>query len=245
MTQVDGSQCSQASASSVSDVCVAEGDYLTWNVSINSRVVRSCSLQLHASLLYPDIPIERSCVGAQVVGKLDDAQMPKTDADESGEDDFQVTDNQQGGVLAEDVRVDLSVLTISPLHMFQPCPLVFFRDALGDYEVFRFLWFRMSAELKPITVNRIELNQSDRVSQKIAAMSQISWSGEAIPGGFAEKAWALSTLTGERVLGIYAEADSGEPALFFRGDSDSVLQSLSLALETVVSSLLPDMLPLS
>jgi hypothetical protein len=85
---------------------------------------------------------------------------------------------------------------------------------------------------------------------KIAKMSSLTWDGEAIPGGVATRLWAFMTLSGERLCCVLTESESpnsrSQLALHFRGDDKTLLFSLvgsKRARESVVSSLLPGMVP--
>ena len=168
--------------------------------------------------------------------------------DMSGEDDFQVSGGKSKGSgkegEKEDVRVPCESFLLTPLMGFlQPCPLVFFRDGWGDYEIFRFLWFRMPYQLHPLKLESRSNNdtiQRDDTAERVAAMSLLHWPGEAIPGGFAAKAWAFRTLAGDFVLAIYAESDSaGKQALYFRGDCNEALDAIQRTSKATAAALLP------
>ena len=246
---------------------VKSGEHLTWEISISS-LDRSNPVDLMPSVVYRNIKVEPDDVGTKWVGDSGGAgggggETSTTGAESrSGEDDFQVTNTQKGGsdkgeeAQTDNVRVVGAPLPLSPLVGLQPCPLVFFRDRWGDAETFRFMWFRMPQQMSPLRVGRPSQGQSaenpEPTAQKIAAMSRLRWAGEAIPGGFAAKAWAFSSQGGRRVLCIFAESDGdggpGKQALYFRGDCKSLLYGLvgsKTARDAVVAAIIPGMIPMA
>jgi hypothetical protein len=237
------------------------GEYLTWEVSLGHDF--TTATELRPSILFRRVGVESDDVGAKWVGERTRENKSTTEisktGEASGEDDFQVTSGNGGKGASKDeesetenIRFAAEILLMSPLIGFQPCPLVFFRDRWGDYEIFRFLWFRMPHHLPPLKLERTTETHTttDLISEKISSMSVLTWPGEAIPGGFAAKAWAFMTLSGDRVLCIYAESDShsspGKQALYFRGDCKSALYGLvgpQKARSAAVTALVPGMIP--
>jgi hypothetical protein len=243
---------------------VKSGEYLTWVVDLGD-FTKSSVYDILPSIVYRNVRVEPGDVGSKWVGETGGGGEASTAGGESksGEDDFQVTNTSIGGKSAkgeeqesENIRAAGEPLRLSPLLGFQPCPLVFFRDRWGDTETFRFLWFRMPFHLAPVKVDLPPTPTSgptpDPTSQRIASMSMLRWSGEAIPGGFAAKAWAFSSFSGRRILCIFAESDgeasSSQHALHFRGECELSLFGLAgseAARCAVVAAVLPGMIPVT
>lgn len=235
------------------------GEFLTWEILLSHEISDHCAVDLRPCVVYRNVPVESGDVGTTWVGQkggLDDVEDASSIAgSKAGEDDFQVkaASNGRGGKgegskdETENIRFHGACLSLPPLLILKPCPLVFFRDRWGDYEIFRFLWFRMPFHLCAMRlIKTSSLTSSDRTSQRIAAMARLTWPGEAIPGGFAAKAWAFMTLSGDHVLCVYAESDSnstpGKQALYFRAESKSSLFALvgtEFARSSVVSAMIP------
>lgn len=234
------------SATAIGRSELGAGECWTWQVSFHHSISKASAVDLRPSVVYRNIAMEGNDVGAAWVGEGATEECKKGD-DEEGEK----TDSAASAT--ENIRFCGSVLSVSPWMGFQPCPLVFFKDRWGDYEIFRFLWFRMAFHLPPVRLERSQTTPTnrDRMSQEIASLSTLTWPGEAIPGGFAARAWAFSTLSGDRVLCIYAEAEtqSGSPskqALYFRGDCESALNALTgsrKAKFAAVTAMCPNMVP--
>ena len=237
------------------------GHCLTWEIELR-HLTKSSVVDLVPSVVFRNVRVEPEDIGSKWVGDTVGGGESSAAGGESktGEDDFQVTNTGISGTTVkgdeletENVRVSGEPLSLSALVGFQPCPLVFFRDRWGDSETFRFLWFRMPHQLAPLKVGQetgeLSAPPAHPISQKIASMSMLRWDGEAIPGGFAAKAWALTTTSGLRVLCIYAEADNeSKQALYFRGECKSSLYGLAgseASRRALVCALLPGMLPLS
>jgi hypothetical protein len=247
--------------SSVTVECKHEikaGDSITWEVTLDD-VVSSNSLHLVPSVVFLNIPLEPEDSGIKWQGEKTSVGDNHSEA-KSGEDDFRVTSSDvgaknsfQGGTAA--VRLIGEPLTLPPLIMCQPCPLVFFTDRCGDIDSFRFFWFRLPYHLVPLRLVSIRGQSSVRevnpIARKIAEMSSLSWDGEAIPGGVATKLWAFMSLSGFRVFCVLTESDSPhaptpQRTLHVRGDDQPLLFSFigsKTSRDSVVRSLVPDMLP--
>ena len=231
------------------------GENITWEVTLND-LQASNSLKLVPSVVYRNVPVEAEDAGAK--GPVE----PQDTENKSGEDDFQVQvtgaddaaksfKGEQAGI--EQVRLTGEPLTLPPLIVFQPCPLVFFTDRCGDMDSFRFLWFRFPHQLAPMKVAAApkDQRQSEQtvnpMTRKIAKMAALTWEGEAIPGGVATNLWAFMTLGGYRAYCVLTENDDQtQQTLHFRGDDRKVLFSLAgskSSRESVVASMLPGMVP--
>jgi hypothetical protein len=232
------------------------GEYVTWETTLDPATI--CHMwSLVPSVVYRNIPIESDGLGINLVGEKLPGEGSTVGGDsQDGEDDFKVAKSDEAKTFhgasteTEDIRLIAQPLVLPPLVSCQPCHLVFYANRCGDLDSFRFLWFRFPFQLAPMKVVR----QSDAVkfnpvTQKVAAMSLLTWEGEAIPGGVATHLWAFASLTGDRVFCILTEADnsdneSAEQVLHFRGDNQSLLYSFvksKEARDSVVSSLLPEM----
>jgi hypothetical protein len=84
------------------------------------------------------------------------------------------------------------------------------------------------------------------MGRKVCEMASLTWEGEAIPGGFATRLWAYTSLSGQRVFGVLAESDSEDAAkptaLYLRADDRSLLFSLvgsKTGREAFVAALVP------
>jgi hypothetical protein len=242
---------------------VKSGEYITWEVALND-ITASNSLSLVPSVVYRNVPVEPEEAGVKWVGEKPSECEGSTVEGESksGEDDFQVTSSdgtksfKGENAEIENVRLIGEPLTLPPLILCQPCPLVFFTDRCGDADSFRFLWFRFPYHLAPLKVvaqaEQPAMREPNPITRKIASMSSLTWEGEAIPGGVATYLWAFMTLSGQRVFCVLTESDSpnseSQQTLYFRGDDQSVLYSLvgsKTSRGSVVASLLPGMSPIA
>ena len=239
---------------------LGSGEYVTWRVQLPHEGLYG-GVQLQVSVVYKNIVVENATVGAEWVS-VDDGTTGNNNEEtnaasggdastaEEGEDDFQVSGRQSGeggeAMETENIRMLCEPIVLAPLMGFwKPCPLVFYRDGWGDYEIFRFLWFRMPYQMPPMRLEPKEDANFDKndISQSSASMSALRWPGEAIPGGFVARAWAFSTLCGDTVLCLYAEAETpGKQALYFRGDCDDALNAIEMSRELTASAMLPNMM---
>jgi hypothetical protein len=212
------------------------------------------------SVVYRNVPAEPLTAGAKWVG--DKSSSVTGDAStaggesKSGEDDFQVTAKSNSSKKGEESEMENVCLPGEPLYLspmtgLQPCPLVFFRDAWGDVNSFRFFWFPMTLRV-PIRIAKTTVDQRvSPVDVKIAKMACLNFEGQAIPGGFCSKLWAfMTTLPGQRIFCLLAEMESSkgtnEFVLHFRGDDKSVLLAMlgsKSGRESVVAALCPGMGP--
>lgn len=252
------------SASATYKQSVKSGDHLTWEVVLEH--LPAGRLVVYPTVVFRNIP-EEPAYAVKVGGRKDDgdgkstkSSSPKAQSEnQSGEDDFQVSTKDKGSGFggdqmdSENVCLAGDPIELSPLLGLQPCPLVFFRDAWGDLDTFRFLWFRMPDAVPPIKTAILDTSQSsfgqlksadnvDMIGQNVAASSSLFFEGEAIPGGVATNLWAFMSLTGQRVMAIMTEAENGTTELHLRSDSSPLLYSLvgsSDARKLVVSALVP------
>jgi hypothetical protein len=237
---------------------IKAGESVTWEVTLDD-VASSNSLCLVPSVLFPNLPLEPEDSGTKWQGDKSSVGDNQSEA-KSGEDDFRVTSSDVGGKSslqggASSVRLIGEPLTLPPLIVCQPCPLVFFSDRCGDIDSFRFFWFRFQYHLVPLrllsTRGQSSVQSGNPITRKIAEMASLSWDGEAIPGGVATKLWAFMSLSGFRVFCVLTESDSPnapspQRALHVRGDDQALLFSFigsKASRDSVVSSLVPDMLP--
>jgi hypothetical protein len=235
---------------------IKSAEFINWEVTLND-INLSNSLMMIPSVVFLKVPVEPDDIGMKIVGASDGETSTVNKGSKSGEDDFQVTSSNadpsntfQGATT--NIRLVGEPLTLPPLIVCRPCPLVFFTDRRGDINSFRFLWFRFPHLLAPIKIaecrNNDQVNHVNPITQKIAEMSSLEWDGEAIPGGVASKLWAFFTKTGARVYCILTESDSPnadvQRTLYIRGDDQQLLFSFvgsKNSRQSVVASLLPNM----
>lgn len=226
------------------------GEYITWSTVLNNFFV-SNSFKIVPSVVFRNVSEEADDIGVTLIGENATDGEGNAAEQQNGEDDFQVTKSdesksfKEAGMESKNVRLIGEPLTLPPLIVCQPCPLVFFNSRCGDLDSFRFLWFRLPFSLAPLTI----VDQSDQsanpTTRKISTMASLMWEGEAVPGGVATNLWAFQTLSGHRILCVLTESETpeaqSEQNLFFRGDSKPLLFSLICSKEardSVVSAMI-------
>ena len=264
----------QPPLTSASVVCQQEltpGEYLSWEVALDQIPIGE-GICVIPSVTFPNVPKEPVDSGAKWMGEAKpqsgDSSTINTGGGEStggnpgGEDDFQVTTGDGGrrGVKdteppSEPVTIVGEAMPLPPMIQMQPCPLIFLRDRWGDMDAFRLLWFRLPYHVPEIPLalarNKDDMghfdNKANHLMRALANMSSLVWNGEAIPGGYVTRAWAFSTLYGQRILAVLSESDSDKKlALHFRGDDRHVLYGLVGPLrnrQRVVAALTPEFEP--
>lgn len=250
---------SLASSSIVYRQELKAGDFVSWEVSFRPITPSGQgNLSLVPSVTYRNVPREPIEVGSKWAGDRNtggDASTTTGGESNDGENDFQVTQNVSGVVKdgvqpTENLTLAGEPLTLSPLAEFQPCPLVFLRDSWGDLDTFRFLWFKMPYQLPEISIAPAKGGtvEGKNIARSIAGMSALTWSGEAIPGGYATDAWAFGTLAGHKVLVVLAETDADKKVtIHLRGDNKIALFGLvasSTSRRALVDALVPGTEPL-
>lgn len=254
------------SASAVYRDELKAGEYITWEVSL-SPLSDNRSISVVPSVIYRCISSEPLEAGAEWTGcgmaGSGDISTSTGAESKTGEDDFQVTQLDGKPHLQsskksefENVQICGESLVLSPMFGFQPCPLVFFLDRWGDVDTFRFLWFRMLFQAPPIRLKGnpqifVSTHEKKSLTAKVGALSALTWDGEAIPGGYATKAWAFMTLSGKRILALLTESESKvssqpELSLHLRADDRLLLFSLvgsKAAQDRVAITLTPGLFP--
>jgi len=239
------------------------GDHVTWEIALN-HIVATNNLALMPSVVFRNVEEEANDAGVKWVseksgGSVDGRSVTTGIESKSGEDDFQLTSSsgdarkEQGNDKnCENVRLPGEKLSLSPMIVLQPCPLVFFRDCWGDVDTFRFFWFRLQIHLPRLKVAQLSVSSkfvpADATAFKVAATSRLTFDGEAIPGGYATRLWAFMSHSGHRVLAILCESQESpsQLALYFRGDNKELLYSLlgtKPARKAVVAALSAGMVP--
>ena len=264
MSESDSISPPLASAMSMTKQELKPGEFLSWEVALD-HMTGGEGLVLIPSVVFQNVPIEPVDVGTKLsadktsgIGENSTINTGTESGGATGEDDFQVTETENKSKILKDGYVPSQSITfrgeslkVNPLVQFQPCPLVFYRDRWGDVDAFRFLWFRMPFHVPELLVTDegVPLNhpKANELMRKVSDMSCLVWNGEAIPGGYVTRAWALSTLSGSRVLAVMAESDSDKKvSIHFRGDDVHVLYGLvgpPSSREQVVAALAPEFLP--
>jgi hypothetical protein len=254
------------SASAVYRDELKAGEYITWEVSL-SPLSDNRSISVVPSVIYRCISSEPLEAGAEWTGYgmagSGDISTSTGAESKTGEDDFQVTQLDGKPHLQsskksefENVQICGESLVLSPMFGLQPCPLVFFLDRWGDVDTFRFLWFRMLFQAPPIRLKGnpqifVSTHEKKSLTAKVGALSALTWDGEAIPGGYATKAWAFMTLSGKRILALLTESESKvssqpELSLHLRADDRLLLFSLvgsKAAQDRVAITLTPGLFP--
>ena len=117
------------------------GDHITWDIMINPLSMTG-SISLNPSIVFRALDKEQTCA-AWVT-----ADTPAKDGEETsaisviskfggeGIDDKENSGREE----QQNISVSCESIKLSPMIGLQPCPLVFFRNGLGDIESFRFLW---------------------------------------------------------------------------------------------------------
>jgi len=242
------------SASSAYKHPLYAGDQLVWEVALNHLAAGKISL--HPTIVFRNVAVEPISAFAEMVGgsqknsKTSRRLSASSVSSQKGEDDFQISTKEKGHGFSGDQTESQNVclagdpMRLSPLLGLQPCPLVFFRDAWGDLDTFRFLWFRMPYAVPPIIVKSktpqldsgfppdddddddVEELPEDVIGKGVAEASSLLFEGEAIPGGFATKLWAFMSLAGDRLMCVLTETENNVLSLHLKGDCTSLLYAL-------------------
>lgn len=236
---------------------IDSGDFVLWEVQLED-LSPGLHLSLLPSITFRNIKKEPEYRTTQICNVSGDGDHSTVTGVESlgGEGDFHVNHEGLDGESMDIENVTLvgDPLPFSPMLLLQPCPMVFYRDAVGDIESFRFLWFRMVHYLPPLSLEALPVGSAidpDPVASRIVEMSGLAWEGEAIPNGYASKLWCFMSLKGTRILCLLAEReDEDKPSsapfrsLHIRGDDKPLLYSLlgtRLLRERFVKTLTPEL----
>ena len=245
------------SSSAVYKQEIKGGEYITWEVSLDQLAALGTTSFVPA-VVYRNLKAESLETGAKWVGEKSSTSgdaSTATPGSKAGEDDFQVTTSDKGMKGGDEEKVETVTLpgepfSLSPLAGLQPCPVTFFRDALGDAVCFRFFWFQMPFHVAAFELkHEVPSEGASPVDKKLSEAASLSFSGEPIPGGEATKLWAFSAIRGGRAFCILAETEGGGAptyTLHLRGDDQRLLYSLAgtkSAREQLVAALCPDMVP--
>jgi hypothetical protein len=255
------------------------GDYLTWEVLFSWPMseMMSGGIELCPSVSFRDMEVEQSThkwlglsamspaairkaalsnveEGNESVEDVHDEEDFSTAQESDGEDVFGAV---EGTAEDDDENMDICLIgqpiPVPPMIMLHPCPLVFFRDGLGDEEAFRFLWFRQPHRVSLLTVGKspedgsggVDVPTAGDAARALAQKSTIS----LLPDGATEgksriKAFAFMSWSGKRVLIVLSTHESNPDGssgfLEVRGDDTGLLFSLvgsRTSRETLVSDL--------
>ena len=113
---------------------------------------------------------------------------------------------------------------------FRPCPLVFFRDASGDEESFRFLWLSMPhcmAAIKLTPSNSITKDEGQAKLSAGCAAREVGRRSKVVSIGDNSEGWAFSSWNSKRILCLLTrDKSSPEGVLYVRGDDETLVKSL-------------------
>lgn len=145
-----------------------------------------------------------------------------------------------------DVTLSCEPVPLSSIATLQPCPLVFFRHAFGDENVFRFLWLQLPYQAAPVKLFRDASSEPNPSTDELAlAVSKLclvalhQWDETAEANS---KGWAFATLSGRRifcVLSMETNGTSEDATLQLRADDENLIKSLTetSALSVLVEAL--------
>jgi len=117
------------------------GDHVTWDIMINPLSMTG-SICLTPSVVFRALEIETPSAAwvTADTSKKDGEETSVTSGNSKG---ASVGMEEKENVLKEqkqNISITCEQMKLSPMIGLQPCPLVFFRNSLGDVESFRFLW---------------------------------------------------------------------------------------------------------
>ncbi len=120
------------------------GDHVTWDMMINPLSMTG-SISLNPSIVFRALDKESPCaawVTAETPAREGEeaSTMSSSSSPRIGSEPMEDKENV-GKEEKQNVSVPCEVIKLSPMIGLQPCPLVFFRNGLGDVESFRFLWY--------------------------------------------------------------------------------------------------------
>ena len=239
----DGSQdfsneATLASAYALYKQELPSGEQLTWEVMMEPLPMAG-SISLHPSIEYRALEDEAPNT-TWLRSDIRDEEKDDTSA-MSGVSSHSLTQKGDGNNKDKELKRNILIpgqeMKLSPMVGLQPCPLVFFRDACGDTDAFRYLWSNMPYQIPPLSLMNDPANFDAGVAvdtKRLAALATVKFEGNAIPGGQVTRLWALSSLTGMRVLFVLAESEgdskrknSSGTTLHVRSDDKQLLCCLT------------------
>jgi len=216
------------------------GDHLSWNITMNPLPMTG-SMTLNPSVVFRSLEKEAP-----------HATWVTTDAQKKDGEETSVTSGSSkatsvgdtfhpNGEQRQNVSIACEPIKLSPMIGLQPCPLVFYRDGLGDVESFQFLWSRMPCQLAPLKLvaDPSSSNVPERFYDelRVAAISGLKFEGE----GTITHVWAFVNPRGKRAMFVLSEEDDVQ-TLHARGDDRQLLLCLlgtSSSRNALISALKP------
>lgn len=208
------------------------GDHLIWNITMNPLPMTGC-LNLNPSIVFRALDKEApyaSWVTADTQKKDGEETSVTSGSSKAGS----VGDHHnQSGEQKQNISIACEPIKLSPMIGLQPCPLVFFRDGLGDVESFRFLWSRMPCQLTPLKLvaDRSSKDTPDRFNDglRLATISSVKFEGDSDTDTDTDSTithlWAFVNPRGKRAMFMLGEQVDGK-TLHARGDDRQLLLCL-------------------
>eukprot|EP00533_Pseudo-nitzschia_delicatissima_P009376 CAMPEP_0116110662 /NCGR_PEP_ID=MMETSP0327-20121206/18029_1 /TAXON_ID=44447 /ORGANISM="Pseudo-nitzschia delicatissima, Strain B596" /LENGTH=1325 /DNA_ID=CAMNT_0003603837 /DNA_START=88 /DNA_END=4065 /DNA_ORIENTATION=- len=231
------------------------GDHVTWDFMLNPLSMTG-SISLNPSIVFRALdkePPHAAWVTADNPVKEGEEASTMSGSGNSRTGGLEGTEEKEnaGKDETQNVSVSCEGIKLSPMIGLQPCPLVFFRNSLGDIESFRFLWSRMPYNLTPFKLvadsSYDEESNSEYDAMRLAALSSVKFDGDPVPGGMITELWAFISPKGKRVLFVLGEQDGeGTKTLHVRSDDKQLLLCLvgtSSSRNDLISALKPGLKP--
>ena len=237
------------------DSALKSGDHITWDVMINPLPMTG-SISLNPSIVFQALDKELPCAtwvtaDTQAKGGEEGSTASGSGSSKVGGEIIEEKKDSVDEDEKQDILVSCEPMKLSPMTGLQPCPLVFFRNGLGDIESFRFLWTRMPYQLTPFKIvadsNYDETSYTDHDARRLAILSNVKFEGNPIQGGMVTQLWAFISPKGKRVMFILGEQDGEDSkTLHVRGDDKQLLLCLvgtSSSRSALISALKPGLKP--
>lgn len=220
------------------------GDHISWDIMMNPLPMTG-SLSLNPSIVFRalDKEMPHSAWVSTDTQKKDGEETSMTSGGSKG--GSVGADDNQSKQQKENVSITCEPVTLPPMIGLQPCPLVFFRDSLGDVESFQFLWSRMPCQLTPFKLvtdpSPEEMPARLYDAMRLATISSVKFKGDRRPGGIITHLWAFMNPRGKRAMFVLGEQDENK-VLHARGDDKLLLFCLlgtNASRSTLISALKP------
>jgi hypothetical protein len=231
----------------------AAGDHLMWKVCL-PHVPAAAMIALHPSVTFREIETDQSA--RKWVGSSNKASEGSECDDEDSSEKAEGGTNVDEEDEVDDITLSCESVALSPMASLQPCPLVFFRHAYGDENVFRFLWLQLPHRVMPLELvpneggaKAVDSPQTDELANAVANLSVVTLQDWIRPNGVHAKGWAFATLSGKRLFCVMTvtesdtqpegKSDIGMATFQFRGDDEAMINLIGAegAISVVISLL--------